>query len=79
MQGFYPTFAKVEDIIILQGEIVIFLLCHCNYDSHYHSYIIELTTHHSFLLSDDVKFPCILHSHKVNNIEYVYLKWYLSV
>lgn len=58
--GLDPIFSHLDDLLVIGGDMCVFVVSLCNvnyYDSHYHAYVINVTSHR-FVTS-------ILHDHNV--------------
>ena len=76
--GLDPVFGHLDEIIVVGGNMIIFVLSMCKvlyYDNHYHVYAINVTSHrcvYSHLFDHNV-----YHGHRLaNGITYIYLKYY---
>lgn len=80
--GLNPIIGKVDDILVLVGDVCVLLVSHCivdYYDKHYHAYVIQITPDKSYVCIDALRDPCILHSHKRDGCNFVYLKHYFRL
>ena len=71
--------AIVDDLMVMGGDMVIFVVSICNvryYDSHYHAYVVDVTSQRS--LFRDIIDHNVYHSHKLTDGKtYISLKYYL--
>ena len=77
-----PKFGRVDDILVLGGDLCILLITHCiteYFDSHFHAYVIHPSLDKSYVCCDDLRNACILHVHRCHGILYVYLKYYFHL
>lgn len=77
--GLDPEFGQVDDLIVVGGDMVIFVMSKCQvlyFDSHYHAYVITITPQRLFICT-----PLdhnVYHGHKLNDgLTYITLKYYL--
>ena len=74
--GLDPIFSHLDDLMVMGGDMVIFIVSICNvryYDSHYHAYVVDVTSQRS-LFRDII----VYHSHKLaDGKTYISLKYYL--
>ena len=75
--GLHPVFGRVINVlIILDNEV-----CHMNFDyfdDHFHAYAVSHTSDKSFISVHQLKYPFVLHSHKRNDVIFIYLKCYFQ-
>ena len=66
--GLDPEFGHLDDIIVVGGDKVIFVMSKCKvlyFDSHYHSYVISITPNR--LLLCDIADHNVHHGHKLED------------
>ena len=77
--GLDPLFGQLDDIMVLGGDFVIFLVSMCSvlyFDSHYHAYTVTVTS--TQLLVSKLFDHNVYHSHKLaNGQSYIYLKYFV--
>lgn len=75
--GLDPIFAKLDQLLVVGGDMVVFIVYPCNtlcFDSHFHAYVVEINTQR--VLVSDLACPNVLHGRKVNNYTYVGLNYF---
>lgn len=76
--GLDPVFGQLDNILVIGGNLVIFVLYICEvlfFDDHYHAYVVQATSRRSFIsqLYDNN----VYHGHKLaNDLTYITLKYY---
>ena len=63
-------FGEVINILIIVDQIFL-EVSHMKvdyFDSHYHAYVVSHTSNKSFVTFHNLKYPCILHGHKRNDV-----------
>ena len=64
--GLDPTFSHLDDLMVVAGDLVIFVVSLCNiqyYDSHYHAYVVDVTSQRT-LLCKTFDY-CVHHGHRL--------------
>lgn len=64
--GLDPTFSHLDDLMVAGGDLVIFVVSLCNvqyYDSHYHAYVVDVTSQRSLLCK--IIDHSVHHSHRL--------------
>ena len=73
------TFGRVD---VLGGDLCILLVTLCivdYFDDHFHAYVIHPSPNQSYICTDALREPCILHVHRRTGNLYIYLKHYFCV
>ena len=76
--GLDPVFSRLDDLIVIGGDMVVFVVSLCNvnyYDSHYHAYVIDVTSQRSLFCNIHDQF--VYHGHRLaDGKTYISLKYY---
>ena len=77
--GLDPIFSRLDDLMVVGGDMVIFLISVCKvlyFDSHFHAYVISVTTQQCLITISNLLDHNIYHGHKfANNLTYIVLKY----
>lgn len=77
--GLDPIFSRLDDVIVVGGDLVVFVTSLCDvlyFDSHYHAYVISVTSHQALfthLLDHNV-----YHGHKSNGSIFISLRYVVN-
>ena len=76
--GLDPVFGYVEDLIVLEGMSIVFVVSLCNvlfFDDHYHSYAIDITSQRLFV--SELYDHNVYHGHKlIDGYTYITLRYH---
>ena len=78
--GLHPLFGRVINVLIILDNVIL-EVCHMKvdyFDDHYHAYVVSHTSNKSFVSFHELKYPFVLHSHKRNDIIFIYLNYYFQ-
>lgn len=74
--GLDPVFSRLDDLMLIGGDMVVFVVSTCKvlyFDSHYHAYVTDVTSHKS--LFSNLLDPSVHHAHKLaDGFTYIALK-----
>ena len=77
--GLDPKFSFLNELLVIGGDIIIFVISICNtiyFDSHYHAYVVEVTSKQILVSVDDLLDFHVYHSCKLSDgLIYVSLKY----
>ena len=74
--GLHPVFGRVIIILIVLDNVLL-EVSHVTvdyFDDHYHAYAVSHSSKKSFVSFHKLNYPFVLHSHKRNDIIFIYLK-----
>ncbi len=77
--GLDPIFGQLNELLVIGGDMVIFIVFPCTtlyFDSHYHAYAVNV--HSQRTLVSTLADPNVLHGRRVNHVVHVGLKYYLA-
>lgn len=77
-----PIFGRVDDILMFHGDLCILFVTHFitdYFDDHFHAYVVRQSTDKSYISSNALREPCVLHVHACHSILYIYLKHYFHL
>ena len=76
--GLDPIFGHIDDIFVIGGDMVFFVLSLCKtlyFDDHYHAYVVCITSSRSIV--SDLYDLNVYHSHRLSDgLSYIALKYY---
>ena len=67
MDDFYPKFGLVNNILVLGGDLLLFVLTLAKVlfnDDHKHSYVVSLTANQTLVPYSHLSDPTVLHAYK---------------
>ena len=80
--GLDPVFSRVEEILVIGGDFITFLVTVYNtlyFDSHYHAFVIAITPRKSLIQIEHILDPGVLHAHVLSDgLSYITLKYHFS-
>ena len=80
--GLDPKFSFLNNLLVIGGDIIIFVVSICDiiyFDSHYHAYVIEVTSKQILVSVDDLLDFHVYHSCKLSDgLTYVSLKYHVT-
>lgn len=74
--GLDPIFSRLDDLMVVGGDLVVFVTSLCEvvyFDSHYHAYVISVTSHQSLLTN--LLDHNVYHSHRSSGLTYLTLRY----
>ena len=77
--GLDPVFAQLDELLVVGGDLIIFILHPCTtlfFDSPYHAYAVDVKPQRILKCISDLADPNVLHGRRVNEYTYVALKYY---
>lgn len=78
--GLDPVFGRIEDILVIAGDYVLFVVVVFNvlyFESHYHAYALSITSNKKVVSLSNLSDYNVYHSHKMSDgLSYITLKYY---
>ena len=76
--GLDPIFSRLDSLIVVGGDLVVFVTSQCEvlyFDSHFHSYVISVTSNQLLFTTQSLLDHNVYHGHKFKGLTYLTLRY----